>query len=82
MGARWILAVIAAACCGTAVLACLPNKGTPVFVDHSAAEVWSGIGVLTEVSSDERLCRVVFRDSTLITRDKWVDCVSVHPRKR
>jgi hypothetical protein len=64
------------------MLACLPNRGTPVFVDYAAAEVWSGKGVLTEVSSDERLCRVVFRDSTLITRDKWLDCTSVHPRHR
>jgi hypothetical protein len=76
------LGVIAALGCGIAVVSCLPSKGTPVFVDNSAAEVWSGIGVLTEVSSDERRCRVVFRDSTLIIRNQWVECVSVHPRRR
>ena len=82
MSVRWLRGMIAAVCCGGAVTACLPSKGTPVFVDYSAAEVWSGIGVLTEVSADERLCRVVFRDSNLITRDKWVECIHVHPRRR
>ncbi len=53
-----------------------------MFVDYAAAEVWSGKGVLTEVSDDERMCRVVFRDSTLITRNKWVECTKVHPRTR
>ena len=82
MGARWLRGVIAAVCCGSVVVSCLPNRGTPVFIDYSAAEVWSGIGVLTEVSQDERLCRVVFRDSNLITRNKWIECTHVHPRKR
>lgn len=82
MGACWIRGVIAAACCGSAVLGCLPNRGTPVFIDYSAAEVWSGVGVLTEVSPDERICRVVFRDSMLITRNEWVECIHVHPRTR
>lgn len=73
--------MFAAACCGS-LLSCLPNKGTPVFVDYSAAEVWSGKGVLTEVSPDERMCRVVFRDSNLITRNRWIECIRVHPRTR
>ena len=82
MGERRVLGWLAAACCGCAVAACLPNRGTPVFIDYSAAEVWSGNGVLTEVSADERMCRVVFRDSNLITRNRWVECIHVHPRKR
>lgn len=82
MGARSILGAIAAVCCGAAILSCLPSRGTPVFIDYSAAEVWSGIGVLTEVSADERLCRVVYRDSVLITRNQWIECIHVHPRQR
>ncbi len=68
--------------CAIALSGCLPRHGTPVFVDYSAAEVWSGKGVLVEVSQDQRECRVVFRDSNLITRNQWVDCRYVHPRKR
>ena len=82
MSVAWIRGVLAAVCFGGLALGCLPNKGTPVFVDYSAAEVWSGIGVLIEVSADERMCRVVFRDSNLIVRNTWMECTHVHPRKR
>jgi hypothetical protein len=82
MATRRISAIALALCCAGAALGCLPNRGTPVFVDYAAAEVWSGKGVLTEVSPDERLCRVVFRDSLLITRNQWLECIHVHPRTR
>ena len=60
---------------------CLPNRGTPVFVDSSAGNLWSGKAVLVEVSEDERQCRVVVRDANLITRNRWVDCNHIHERR-
>jgi hypothetical protein len=60
---------------------CLPNRGTPVFVDNSAGSFWSGKGLLVEVSEDQTQCRVVVRDGNLITRNRWVHCNNVHPRK-
>lgn len=57
----------------------LPTRGTPVFVDTRAGGFWSGEGVLTEVSEDERRCRVSVRDRALLVRDRWVDCRFVHP---
>ncbi len=47
-------------------VACLPRKGTPVFVEKAAVDSWSGKGVLTEVSPDQRWCRVIYRDATLM----------------
>jgi hypothetical protein len=74
--------------CVIAMLACLPwasgcisNDGTPVFVDYGALEVWSGKGMLVEVSPDQTQCRVVVRDDYLIKRDRWVPCIHVHPRR-
>ncbi len=58
----------------------LPARGTPVFVDMRAGSFWSGAGKLTEVSDDEKRCRVSVRDRALFVRDKWVDCRYVHPR--
>ena len=63
------------------VSSCLPNRGTPVFVDTGAGKFWSGKGVLVEVSPDETQCRVVVRDGTLITRNRWVHCNHIHPRR-
>ena len=60
---------------------CISNDGTPVFVDYGALEVWSGEGMLLEVSPDQTQCRVVVRDSYLIKRDRWVPCIHVHPRR-
>jgi hypothetical protein len=61
------------------VAGCLmPSTGTPVFVDVGAGDFWSGNGLLTEVSEDQKRCRVSVRDRTLVVRDLWVDCPRVH----
>jgi len=59
----------------------MPNRGTPVFVDVRAGDFWSGEGLLTEVSEDQKRCRVSVRDRALIVRDLWVDCARVHKRE-
>lgn len=59
----------------------MPNRGTPVFVDVRAGDFWSGNGLLTEVSDDQKRCRVSVRDRALIVRDLWVDCQRVHSRE-
>lgn len=59
----------------------MPNRGTPVFVDSWAGDFWSGEGLLLEVSPDQKRCQVAVRDPALIVRKRWVDCVSVHPRR-
>jgi hypothetical protein len=58
----------------------MPDRGTPVFVDVRAGDFWSGNGLLTEVSPDQRQCRVSVRDRALIVRDLWVACERVHER--
>lgn len=58
----------------------LPTKGTHVFVDNRAGRFWSGVGVLTEVSDDQKRCKVYVRDRALRVREMWVDCRHVHPR--
>jgi hypothetical protein len=64
-----------------ALFGCLmPNRGTPVFVDVRAGDWWSGKGLLTEVSEDQKQCRVSVRDRALIVQDLWVDCQRVHTR--
>jgi len=74
--ARWVVLAATAALIG-----CLPNRGTPVFVDGSTGNYWSGKGVLVEVSPDQTQCRVVVYDGTLIRRDRWLSCDAVHPRQ-
>ena len=58
----------------------LPNGGTPVFVDSRSGRFWSGKGVLTEVSPDQKRCKVAIRDNALFVHHKWVNCLTVHPR--
>ena len=58
----------------------LPNGGTPVFVDSRSGRFWSGKGVLTEVSPDQKQCKVAIRDRALFVHRMWVDCTTVHPR--
>jgi len=66
---------------GLGVTGCLmPSKGTPVFVDHRAGDFWSGKGLLLEVSEDRLECRVAVRDRALFVHERWVKCISVHPR--
>jgi hypothetical protein len=50
------------------VAGCLmPNRGTPVFVDVSSGDYWSGEGAV--------------RDRALIVRERWVPCTAVHSRR-
>jgi hypothetical protein len=58
----------------------LPNGGTPVFVDSRSGRFWSGKGVLTEVSPDQKQCKVAIRDRALLVHRTWVPCTNVHPR--
>jgi hypothetical protein len=58
----------------------LPNGGTPVFVDSRSGRFWSGKGLLTEVSPDQKHCKVAIRDRALFVHRLWVDCTTVHPR--
>ena len=82
MSARFLRAAIAIAACLLGASACISNKGTPVFVDYGALEVWSGEGMLIEVSPDQTQCRVIVRDEFLIRRDIWVPCIHVHERRQ
>jgi hypothetical protein len=72
------IATLACLLCGSG---CISNDGTPVFVDYGALDVWSGKGMLVEVSPDQTQCRVIVRDDYLIKRDRWVPCIHVHPRR-
>jgi hypothetical protein len=55
-------------------------KGTPVFVDARHGKLWSGHGVLLEVSPDRVYCRVAVRNRALVVEKRWVDCKAVHRR--
>ncbi len=59
----------------------MPRTGTPVFVERTQGEFWSGKGMLTEVSPDQRKCRVAIRTSALIVEQNWYDCADIHPRQ-
>jgi len=79
MRARFLL--VAVLVFGLSMCGCLmPARGTPVFVDVRAGDFWSGNGLLTEVSADQKQCRVSVRDRALIVRDQWVACQRVHDR--
>ncbi len=82
MGKRWWALTILVLICLLVGSGCLPTRGTTVYVDRGAGvNLWSGKGVLVEVSEDETQCRVVVRDANLITRNRWVPCRHVHPRQ-
>jgi hypothetical protein len=59
---------------------CLLPDGTPVFVDRRHGKLWSGNGVLLEVSEDQAYCRVAARNRAMVVEKRWVDCRAVHPR--
>ena len=81
MSVRSLRRSIAILACLLSGSGCIGNDGTPVFVDYGALEVWSGKGMLVEVSPDQTQCRVIVRDNYLIKRDLWVACTHVHPRR-
>jgi hypothetical protein len=81
MNARFLRYAIAMGACLLGASACISNKGTPVFVDYAAMEVWSGEGMLIAVSPDQTQCRVIVRDNYLIRRDRWLPCTFIHPRR-
>ena len=82
MSIRSLRSAIALLAALVAASGCISNDGTPVYVDYGALEVWSGKGMLIEVSPDQAQCRVIVRDNHLIRRDRWVPCIHVHPRRR
>jgi hypothetical protein len=59
---------------------CLFPEGTPVYIDGRHGKLWSGNGVLLEVSEDQVYCRVAARNRALVVEKRWVDCKAVHPR--
>lgn len=77
MRARLAVALFAALAASGCLL---PNGGTPVFVDSRSGSFWSGKGLLTEVSPDQKQCKVAIRDRALFVHHLWVDCKTVHPR--
>ena len=82
MKIRSLCRAISLLACLAGATACISNDGTPVFVDYGALDVWSGEGMLVEVSPDQSRCRVIVRDQYLIVRNRWVPCIHVHPRRR
>ena len=81
MNGRPLRSKIALLACLVGASGCISNDGTPVYVDYGALEVWSGDGMLIEVSPDQVQCRVIVRDNHLIRRDLWVPCIHLHPRR-
>jgi hypothetical protein len=81
MTVRSLCRAIAVVACLLGASGCISNDGTPVFVDYAALDVWSGKGMLMEVSPDQTQCRVIVRDNYLIRRDRWVPCIHIHPRR-
>ena len=57
----------------------LPGQGTPVLVDSFAGEYWSGEARLLEVSNDKLRCLIAARNRSMLVREQWVPCTSVHP---
>jgi hypothetical protein len=61
---------------------CWLPKGSPVYIDGRYEKLWSGNGVLIEVSDDGLWCRVAARNRALVVEKKWVECKAVHRRFR
>jgi hypothetical protein len=81
MSVRSLRSKVALLACLVGASGCISNDGTPVYVDRGAFDVWTGKGMLVDVSPDQTQCRVVVRDNNLIKRDRWVSCIHVHPRR-
>jgi hypothetical protein len=75
-----MLRVIAVILLSLAVGGCLLPDGTPVYVDARHGKLWSGNGVLLEVSEDKAYCRIAARNRAMVVEKRWVDCRAVHPR--
>lgn len=72
--------MIAVILASLAVSGCLLPDGTPVYVSARHGKLWSGRGVLLEVSEDRTYCRVAARNRAMVVEKRWVDCAAVHPR--
>jgi hypothetical protein len=59
---------------------CVMPAGQEVAVDRRGGDVWTGNGVLLEVSADRTKCRVAVRNNALFVERRWVDCRYVHSR--
>lgn len=78
---RFVVAGLLIGCLLTSGCLFMPNRGTPVFVDVSTGDYWSGEGLLLEVSEDQTQCKVAVRDRALIVQTLWVPCKAVHNRR-
>lgn len=63
-----------------AAVGCVMPAGQEVAVDRRSGAVFTGNGVLLEVSADRTRCRVAVRNNALIVERRWVDCRHVHSR--
>ena len=72
--------IIAVILMSLAVGGCMLPKGTPVYVDGRHGKLWSGEGILLEVSEDKAYSRVAARNRAMVVEKRWVDCRAVHPR--
>ncbi|HEX2486203.1 MAG TPA: hypothetical protein VHQ66_12920 [Myxococcota bacterium] len=74
-----LLVALALALAG-AGLGCVMPAGQEVAVDRRGGAVFTGNGVLLEVSADRSKCRVAVRNNALFVERRWVDCRYVHAR--
>jgi hypothetical protein len=59
---------------------CVMPAGQKVAVDRRGGPVFTGNGVLLEMSADRAKCRVAVRNNALFVERRWVDCRYVHAR--
>ena len=65
---------------GVAGAGCVMPAGQKVAVDRRGGPVYTGNGVLLEMSADRTKCRVAVRNNALFVERRWVDCRYVHAR--
>ena len=59
---------------------CVMPAGQKVAVDRRGGPVFTGNGVLLEMTADRSKCRVAVRNNALFVERRWVDCRYVHAR--
>ena len=59
---------------------CVMPAGQEVAVSRQSGAVFTGNGVLLEVTADRTKCRVAVRNNALFVERRWVDCRYVHSR--
>jgi hypothetical protein len=74
------LAIALVLALGVAGAGCVMPAGQEVAVDRRSGAVFTGNGVLLEMSADRMKCRVAVRNNALFVERRWVDCRYVHAR--